>query len=203
MLEFPRHTLDAMRQPMEDGQVVIARAAGSVRFPARFTLVGATNPCPCGYAGDGSGRCICAAADVVRYRARISGPLADRIDLHVPVSAVPVRRFGDGEPRESSAVVRARVAAARERQRRRYARIDPTLSNGRTPGRVLESHGGIERQARELLAAASERLRLSARSYHRVLRVARTIADLEGAERVTPAAVAEAIRYRPAVSDAG
>jgi magnesium chelatase family protein len=202
MLEFPRYTLDAMRQPMEDGQVVIARAAGSVRFPARFTLVGATNPCPCGRAGDGSGRCICAAADVIRYRARLSGPLADRIDLHVPVAAVPVRRFGDGETREGSAVVRARVAAARERQWRRYGRIDPTLSNGRVPGRMLESHGGIERQARELLAAASERLELSARSYHRVLRVARTIADLEGAERVTAAAVAEAIRYRPAAGNA-
>ena len=117
MLEFPRYTLDALRQPLEDGHVVIARAAGSVRYPARFTRIGAMNPCPCGRAGDPSGRCICSAAEIVRYRSRISGPLADRIDLHVDVSAVPVRLLGATDVRERSAAVRARVESARARYR--------------------------------------------------------------------------------------
>jgi magnesium chelatase family protein len=167
MLEFPRHTLDALRQPMEDGHVVIARAAGSVRYPARFTLVGAMNPCPCGRAGDPAGGCICTAPDVARYRGRISGPLADRIDLHVTVGAVPVRQLGgqaNGARGETSAEVRARVECARERQRRRYAGLDPTLSNGRIPGRWLETRTRVEADARELLASAAERLGLSARS---------------------------------------
>ena len=204
MLEFPRYTLDALRQPMEDGHVIIARAAGSVRFPARFTLVGAMNPCPCGHAGDPTGRCTCSAPDILRYRARLSGPLADRIDLHVTVGAVPVRQLGapNGAPRgESSAAVRARVECARERQRRRYTGLDPMLSNGRIPGRWLETRTRIDAEARELLASAAERLGLSARGYHRVLRVARTIADLDGEDAVRALCVAEALRYRPVRAD--
>jgi len=197
MLEFPRHTLDALRQPLEDGHVVIARAAGSVRFPARFTLVGAMNPCPCGFAGDASGRCVCAPNDVLRYRSRLSGPLADRIDLHVHVGAVPVRLFGHRGPRESSETVRERVSHARSRQCERYASIDSTLSNGRVSGRWLESRTAIEADAREALAAAAERLGLSARSYHRMLRVARTIADLDADDVVRAVHVTEALRFRP------
>ena len=197
MLEFPRHTLDALRQPLEDGHVVIARAAGTVRFPARFTLVGAMNPCPCGFAGDGSGRCVCAPNDIVRYRSRISGPLADRIDLHVHVGAVPVRLFGNRAPSEGSDTVRSRVADARARQRERYASLDSTLNNGRASGRWLESHTAIDADAREALVAAAERIGLSARSYHRMLRVARTIADLDCDEAVRAAHVTEALRFRP------
>src|SRR5215210_6625925 len=121
MLEFPRHVLEGLRQPMEDGRVVVARAAASVTFPAQFTLVGAMNPCPCGHAGDPARPCVCAAADVARYRARLSGPLADRIDMHVHVGAVPLRALGAAAPGEPSAAVRARVERARAAQRARYA----------------------------------------------------------------------------------
>jgi magnesium chelatase family protein len=200
MLEFPRHTLDALRQPLEDGHVVLARAAGSVRFPSRFTLVGAMNPCPCGRAGDPAGRCVCAAADVQRYRARLSGPLADRVDLHVVVSAVPVRDLAARADAEPSCAVRERVERARAVQVARYASLGLGC-NGRVPGRWLERHTLVEREARERLAVAAERLGLSARAYYRVLRVARTIADLDGDEAVTVASVAEALRYRPAASD--
>jgi magnesium chelatase family protein len=197
MLEFPRHTLDAMRQPLEDGHVVIARAAGSVRYPARFTLVGAMNPCPCGRAGDPSQRCTCAASDVVRYRARLSGPLIDRIDLNVTVKAVPVRHLAARDEREGTADARARVERARARQRQRYTPLGWPPANGRAPGRWLQTSTLIDADARELLATAAERLGLSARSFHRVLRVARTIADLDEDEVTRSAHIAEALRFRP------
>ena len=196
LLEFPRHTLDALRQPLEDGFVVLARAAGSVRYPSRFTLIGAMNPCPCGHAGEPTGRCTCSLADIVRYRSRLSGPMADRIDLHVDVSAVPVRLLGSRDASERSAVVQARVERARERQRVRYRLLGAAVSNGRVPGRWLETETAIDSDARELLATAADRLGLSARGYHRVLRVARTIADLEGEAAVRAHCVAEALRYR-------
>jgi magnesium chelatase family protein len=197
MLEFPRHTLDAMRQPLEDGHVVIARAAGSVRYPARFTLVGAMNPCPCGGAGDPALRCVCAAAEIVRYRARLSGPLIDRIDLHVTVKAVPVRQLAARDEGECSARARERVERARARQRARYASLGLALANGRVPGRWLHNSTPITSDAHELLASAAERLGLSARGYHRVLRVARTVADLEEDEVTRALHVAEALRFRP------
>lgn len=197
MLEFPRHTLDAMRQPLEDGHVVIARAAGSVRFPARFTLIGAMNPCPCGRAGDPSQRCTCAAAEVVRYRARLSGPLVDRIDLNVTVRAVPVRELTAAIESERSEVARERVAGARERQRVRYAPLGWPPANGRASGRWLQTSSPLAADARELLATAAERLGFSARAFHRVLRVARTIADLDEDEVTRAAHMAEALRFRP------
>jgi magnesium chelatase family protein len=199
LLEFPRSVLEALRQPMEDGFVTIARAAASLRFPARFALVAAMNPCPCGHAGDLARACICAAADVLRYRARLSGPLADRIDLHVQVPPVSIERLAACAPGERSSGIRARVEAARARQRARY-RDDSC--NARAPGRWLDAHGGLERPARALLGGAAERLHLSARGFHRVLRVARTIADLEASESITSAHVAEALGYRPRAEDA-
>ena len=203
LLEFPRTTLDALRQPMEDGAVTLTRAAGSVRYPARFTLVGAMNPCPCGRAGDPGATCACSPADVLKYRARLSGPLADRIDLHVALGAVPIRRLDAGERGETSAAVRDRVARARDIQRVRYAEHGPLASNGRIAGRWLLAHTAVAPAARELLATAAERLGLSARGYHRVLRVARTIADLDGAPAVEPQAVAEALRFRPPIARDG
>ena len=193
LLEFPRHTLESLRQPMEDGRVTIARASSVICYPARFTLVAAMNPCPCGYAGDRTRTCLCADSQIARYRSRLSGPLLDRIDLHLTLSPVPLRTIGEGRDAESSAAVRARVQAARERQGARCA--SRGRMNGRVPGRTLLAH--MEADARRQLESAAETLALSARAYHRVARVARTIADLDGAGPIGTAHVAEALRYRP------
>jgi magnesium chelatase family protein len=195
LLEFPRSVLEALRQPMEDGSVTIARALASLRFPARFALAAAMNPCPCGLAGDPSHPCACPAADVLRYRSRLSGPLADRIDLHVGVPPVALAQLATRELGERSATIRARVQGARLRQRARYG--EDGGCNSRAPGRWLETHGSLEPSARQLLTSAGERLHLSARGFHRVLRVARTIADLDGDVAVRSAHVAEALGYRP------
>ena len=200
MPEFPRYVLEALRQPMEDGRVVIARAAQAVCFPARFTLVGAMNPCPCGHAGSGGAQpCVCAESEVQRYRARLSGPLLDRIDMHVTVGAVPTDLLGDrsassGDP---SAEIRGRVEAARSVQRTRYASRGDAECNAHVSGRWLDLHGGLTRPGRTLLTSAADGLRLSARAYHRVIKVARTIADLAGEPAIGPVHVAEALRYRP------
>ena len=195
LLEFPRSVLETLRQPMEDGYVTIARASSSVRFPARFALAAAMNPCPCGHAGDPAHPCICPAADVIRYRARLSGPLADRIDLHVPVPPLSLADLGARPRGGSSAAVRERVERARIRQRARYG--DERACNARASGRWLESHGALKPAARSLLTSAGERLSLSARAFHRVLRVARTIADLDNSTSVDIPHVAEALGYRP------
>jgi magnesium chelatase family protein len=195
LLEFPRSVLEALRQPMEDGTVTIARAAASLRFPARFALVAAMNPCPCGHSGDPAHPCVCAAAEIAKYRGRLSGPLADRIDLHVQVPPVSLARLAARETGERSAAIRERVETARRRQRLRYGADE--ACNARAPGRWLDAHGGLESNARALLATAAERLHLSARAFHRVLRVARTIADLEGQSGVASTHIAEALGYRP------
>lgn len=197
LLELPRYILDAMRQPLEDARVVIARASHSVSYPARFLLVGAANPCPCGFDGDPSGRCRCSAADIARYRTRLSGPLADRIDLHVRVGAVALADLGASSREESSATIAARVLAARARQRERYRELPGVRMNAEAPGRWLQTHGQLDADTRDLLGTAAEKLRLSARAFHRALRVARTVADLDGAATVTPGALAEALMFRP------
>ena len=198
MLEFPRHVLDALRQPLEDGHVTIARASATLAYPARFTLVGAMNPCPCGRAGEPDAHCTCAPADVERYLARLSGPLADRVDMHIRVGAVPPRAIGARPAGERSTVVRDRVAAARARQHARYAALPGVACNAQASSRWLDRHGDVEPPARDLLATAADRMRLSARAYFRVLKVARTIADLDAAPTVAPAHIAEALRSRPA-----
>lgn len=206
MAELPRHTLDTLRQPMEDGVVSIVRAQGAVTFPARFTLVGAMNPCPCGRAGEPDAVCTCATRDVERYQARLSGPLADRIDMHIRVGAVPPRAIGAASPRaggDPSAVVRARIEAARARQRARWATLPGARTNAAVPARWLDRHGQVEAPARDLLVLAAERLSLSARAFFRVLRVARTIADLDGSAEVRKPHVAEAISFRLAASVGG
>jgi magnesium chelatase family protein len=198
LLEFPRAVLDAMRQPLEDGSVTISRAQASVEYPARFTLVCAMNPCPCGRAGDSSLACTCAAADVARYRSRLSGPMSDRIDMHVTVAALAIRLLGERCPAESSASIRERVVRAREVQRERYPRKSGVSCNARANSRLINRHVNATTQARALLTSGSEQLGLSARAYHRALKVARTIADLDGQAQVDENSVAEALRYRPA-----
>jgi magnesium chelatase family protein len=203
---FPRHTLESLRQPLEDGVVVVARAARAVRFPSRFALIAASNPCPCGYAGCEDRHCRCSVADLERHRARLSGPLADRIDLHVHVQRVAPNDLATHTPCARSATVRQRVLAARERQRRRYGHTADTqplaaLTNASAPVRLIAPAAQLEPDARALLVRAADKLALSARAYHRVLRVARTIADLDDTHVMSRLHVGEALRYRPVVDE--
>ena len=177
--------------------MVISRAARSIAFPARFTLVGAMNPCPCGRLGSANGTaCTCSAMDIARHRSRVSGPLADRIDMTVRVPAVPLHVLTEKSRAEASASVRQRVEMARARQAVRYRSFATVECNAHVHGRWLDANGSVDPAARELLATAATKLSLSARGYHRVLKVARTIADLDGDESTSSRHVSEAIHYR-------
>jgi magnesium chelatase family protein len=191
MAEFSRHVLDVLRQPLEEGCVRIARAVRTVTFPARFMLVGAMNPCPCGYAGDGTRPCRCTPQQIARYGSRLSGPLRDRMDLTVPVAALPARDLTAASGGESSAEIRGRVIAARIRQLSR----DGVL-NARLQGRDLRARAPLDPQARRMLDAALARVALTARGHDRVLRVARTIADLAGADTIGADHLGEALQFR-------
>lgn len=192
--EFSRDSLEALREPLEEGTVTIVRSRVRTTFPARFTLVAAMNPCPCGYQGDPSDRCECSDERVRRYRSRVSGPMMDRIDLfvHLPSSSAMV--YGESPDGPPSSEVRARVTQARSRQMERE--INGGETNARLTPRALREVAALSVEAKSLLTTAAERMGLSARAMTRVLRVARTIADLEGEERVSMGHVAEAIGYR-------
>jgi magnesium chelatase family protein len=189
--EFDRDVLEVLREPLESGRITISRAARHADFPARFQLVAAMNPCPCGYLGHYSGRCHCTPDQVARYRRKISGPLLDRIDIHMEVPAVPLDEMTARPEGESSAEMRARVAAARAMQLARQGKPNVQLAT-----REIDEFATPDAAGEQMLKQAISRLGLSARGYHRVLKIARTIADLAGAERVASTQVAEAVQHR-------
>jgi len=200
--EFPRNVLEVMRQPLEDRTVTISRAAMSLTFPAAFMLAAAMNPCPCGYFNDRSRECHCTPPLIQRYVAKISGPLLDRIDIHIEVPAVQYKELRGGAAAESSAVIRARVLAARERQRARFAATpvktprEKIFANAQMGTRQIRAHCELAPDAEKLLERAMLQQGLTARAHDRILKVARTIADLEGAENLAVPHIAEAIQYR-------
>ena len=193
--EYSPAALEVLRQPLEDGEVTVSRVAGTVTFPSRFMLVCAMNPCKCGWYGHPSGRCRCSESDVRRYHSRISGPLLDRIDLIVEVPALDYEELRRRTPSESSAAIKERVNAARQIQRRRFGG-DGTMCNAHIGAKELRQFCALSAGGEELMQQAFDAMGLSARSYDRILRVARTIADLAGSETIEPEHVAEAIQYR-------
>jgi len=210
--EFPRNVLEVLRQPLEDGTVTIARAAMSLSFPARFMLAAAMNPCPCGYFNDKSRECMCTPPMIQRYVSKVSGPLLDRIDIHIEVPAVQYKELRGGASAEGSAEIRARVLAARERQHRRFAVVaktpTPTVANGKARAvkpifsnsqmntQQIRTFCDLDSDAERLLERAMQQQGLSARAHDRILKVARTIADLDAAENIAVKHIAEAIQYR-------
>lgn len=194
--EFRRNVLEVLRQPLEDAEVTISRAALSLTYPSRFTLAAAMNPCPCGHFGDSQRQCGCSPQAVTRYLGRVSGPLLDRIDPHVEVPAVRVGDLQDRRTSEPSEAVRERVARARARQRARFADRPGVHANAHMPPPEIREFCRVDEAGDALLRTAIQRLGLSARAYHRVLKIARTLADLEGVPDVGTPHLAEAIQYR-------
>ena len=193
--EFKRSALEVLRQPLEDGEVTISRSAGKVTLPCAFMLVAAMNPCPCGYLGDKRHECRCSPTQIQRYRARISGPLLDRIDIHIDAPALSLTELRSGQLGESSATVRDRTERARHRQQVRFAGTSVT-ANARMTHRQIRQHCEIDTALGDLLQQAMEQLSLSARAYDRILKVARTIADLAGSDAIAAPHLLEAIQYR-------
>jgi magnesium chelatase family protein len=191
MAEFNRSVLEVLRQPLEEGCVRIARAMRTVSFPARFMLIGAMNPCPCGFHGDESRPCRCTPIQIARYGSRLSGPLRDRMDLTVMLAALPARELSSAAAGEPSAAIRTRVETARERQMSRDGNL-----NARLQGRTLRRRTPLDRDARRMFDLALTRLALTARGHDRVLRVARTIADLEGSDGILAEHLGEALQFR-------
>ena len=194
--EFHRDVLEALRQPLEDGVITVSRASGALEFPAQFMLVAAMNPCPCGHATNPEKHCICSPALVSRYKRRISGPLLDRIDLHIDVPAIKYDKLASEKMGEDSQIVRARVQAARQLQQVRF-KNDKIKTNSEMNLQQIKKHCQLDSAGQEILKTAVQNLRLSARSYHRVLKLARTIADLNGSPHITSSNLAEALMYRP------
>lgn len=194
--EFPRSVLEVLRQPLEDRHISISRARYSVDYPAGFMLVASMNPCPCGYYNDPKHECTCAPGAVARYLSRISGPLLDRIDIQVEIHPVPFEKLSDGRQGESSASIRERVIKARQIQAQRFDGEPEIHTNAQMPTRLLNEHCRLDEATTSLLSNAMEKFNMSARAYDRILKVARTIADLDGAAHIGPTHMFEALKYR-------
>lgn len=193
--EFNRRTLEVLRQPLEDGMVTISRAMGSLTFPANIMLVAAMNPCPCGYRGDPRRQCHCNPMQVERYTARISGPLLDRLDIHIEVPPVPFRQLSDQTVGTTSEKMKNDVLAAREMQQHRFGKSSLRL-NGRMAPSQIRKYCKLESDAESLLKSAMEEMGLSARAHDKILRIGRTIADLEHSDNINAQHLSEAINYR-------
>lgn len=192
--EFPRHVLEMIRQPLEEGQVTVSRAKGTLRFPARFILIAAMNPCPCGYFSTGMRRCRCTPTQIERYMAKISGPLMDRMDIHIDVPLVEFRKLRSRQNGDSSEQIRSRVQQARRIQRQRFGH--PFMTNAMMGHKQVEKFCELDSTSEMLLRQAMAEFALSARAHDKICKVARTIADLEGSESIQPAHIAEAVGYR-------
>ena len=194
--EFHRDVLEALRQPLEDGIITVSRASGALEFPAQFMLVAAMNPCPCGHATNPAKHCVCSPSQVSRYKRRISGPLLDRIDLHIDVPAIKYDKLASEKLGEESQIVRERVQAARQQQQARF-KNDKIQTNSEMNLQQMKKYCQLDRAGQEILKTAVQNLHLSARSYHRILKLARTIADLSLSPTIQSSHLAEALMYRP------
>ncbi len=194
--EFSRNVLESLRQPLEDGVVSISRAKQRISFPADFMLIAAANPCPCGYHGDSTRECICTSQQILRYQKRLSGPLLDRIDIHVDVPAVKSEKLVNDDEVEESKTVRSRIKKALDLQKKRFIKVK-TLTNGQMSARDIKNHLELSEEIKELMKQAADKLSLSARSFHKVLKVARTIADLDNSKQIKKEHILEALQYRP------
>jgi magnesium chelatase family protein len=195
--EYNSQALETLRQPLEDRVVTISRASGTLSFPANFVLIAAMNPCPCGYNGDPVKECTCSSTMIARYQKRLSGPLIDRIDIHVEVPRVEYEKLSDKRLGESSAAIRGRVEVARKRQRERFKEVEGVSCNGEMRPAEIREFCELDAAGQSLIKAAMRQLHLSARAYHRILKLSRTIADLAGSEKIEAAHLAEAVQYRP------
>jgi magnesium chelatase family protein len=194
--EFPRSVLESLRQPLEDGVVTVSRASGSLSFPARFILVAAQNPCPCGYLNDMKKQCVCTPTQIIRYQKRVSGPILDRIDLHIEVPRIKYDELSKDRKTESSENIRTRIEKARDIQNKRF--VDSIISiNSEMRPQDIKKYCQIDEKSQDLLKSAVNQFGLSARAYNRILKLARTIADLSQSENILPEHIAEALQYRP------
>jgi len=194
--EFPRSVLEALRQPLEDGIITVSRAAGSITFPAEFMLVAAQNPCPCGFFSDPDKHCICTPTQIIRYQKKISGPILDRIDIHIEVPRIKFEKLSEDKVAEESSKIKERVQKARDIQLMRF-KGKKIKSNSELSARNIKEFCKLDDEATKIIAGAVDMLKLSARVYHRILKLSRTIADLENCENITASHIAEALQYRP------
>jgi len=194
--EFPRTVLENLRQPLEDGVIHVSRAASNITFPAKFILIAATNPCPCGFLGDNEKNCICSSAQIINYKKKISGPILDRIDLHIEVPRVKFDKLSGQEATEISSSIKLRVEKARKIQSQRFTNLN-IITNSEMSSEIVKQYCQLDNTSINLLRQAVDQLRLSARAYFRVLKLARTIADLAGEEKILTRHIAEALQYRP------